>query len=216
MTHPTYRHVAPVPLLALLALLATAPRARAQTSDDPDRVPTGARRAAEWRPSPAGSDPDSWFVSGTAGIGWFTGDDGIDGDPGFTLELRGAREITGDFYVVGSYLLAFAKTEVSLEGTSDRDTHVLHVPTIGLGYRAELSPEVHLFVEPRLGVLFGSDADAAPVGGAAAGVELEVRPGLLVNVRLTGLFTDASLDTAGLDQDLNGIFSVGVGLTWEF
>jgi hypothetical protein len=203
-----------VSIVALLAL-GTAVPALAQ---DEDRVPTGARRAAEWHPSPEGSDSDAWFFSGSAGIAWFTGSNAVDGQPGFAAELRAAREISGDFYVVGSYLLAVPRTEVidPLSGSIDRESHGLHIASIGLGYRAEITPEIHLFVEPRIGGVFGTDVDAAPIGGASAGVEIDVRPGLAVNVRFTGLFTDTQVDTRIGNVDLNGIWSVGVGLTFEF
>jgi hypothetical protein len=192
-----------------------ASRALAQ---DEDRVPTGVRRAAEWHPSPEGLNSDSWFFSGSAGIALFSGSDAVDGQAGFAAELRAAREISGDFYVVGSYLLAVPRTEVTdpLSGSTDRESHALHALTIGLGYRAEITPEIHLFVEPRIGGLFGTDVDAAPIGGASAGIEIDLRPGLAVNVRFTGLFTDTQMDTRVGDVHLNGIWSVGVGLTFEF
>lgn len=180
-------------------------------------MPTAARRAAEWKPSPEGSRSDAWFFSGTAGIAWFSGDDAVDGEPGFTIEARAARELTSGFYVVGSYILGVAQTQVTdLAGDIHDDSHLFHIPSIGVGFRAEVTPEIHLFVEPRVGGIFGGDVDAGPVAGASAGAEFELDPGLLIHVRFSGLFAETSLQTPAGDADLDGIFSVGVGLTWEF
>jgi hypothetical protein len=180
-------------------------------------VPTGARRAAEWRPSPEGSRSDSWFLSGTAGIAYFSGDNAVDDEPGFVFEARAARELTSGFYVVGSYILGFAQTEVTdINGDTHDDTHTFHIPSVGVGFRADVTPNIYLFVEPRVGGIFGDDVDAGPVAGASAGAEFELSPGLLVHIRLTGLFAETSLQTPAGDADLDGIFSVGVGLTWEF
>lgn len=119
---------------------------------------------------------------------------------------------------MGSYALAFARTDVTdpLDGSSDRDTAVLNVPTVGIGLRAEVSPEIRLFVEPKLGALFGGDADAAPVGGASAGIDIALDPGIAIRVGFTGLLTDTSIETSAGDADLTGIWSVGIGLVFEF
>jgi hypothetical protein len=204
-------------LLCLVAAVALATGSPALAQDE-DRVPTAARRAAEWHPSPEGSNSDAWFFSGAVGVGWFSGDRAVNGQPGFTAELRAAREISSNFYVVGSYLLAIPRTEVSdpLTGTTETGNHALHVPTIGLGYRAEVTPEVHLYIEPRIGGVFGGDVDAAPAGGASAGVQIDIRPGMAVDVRFTGLLTDTKIDTRAGDVDLSGIWSIGLGLTFEF
>lgn len=213
--------------LALTTLYATALSVRAQPGRDEDagfdgpgrrseRVPTAARRAAEWRGSSDPSAGAAWHFSAGAGVAFFTGDDAVDGDPGFSAELRLAREMTGDFYVVGSYLVATAETESpDPDGATDRDDYFLHVPTIGIGLRVEATPSIHLFVEPKVGAVFG-DVDAAPVGGATAGADFEIQSGLSLRVGITGLFTDAALDTPAGDVDLSGIFSVGVGLVFEF
>jgi hypothetical protein len=185
--------------------------------DDDERVPTGARRAAEWEPSREGVAGRPWEFSVSAGLAFFSGDDAFDDQPGFAIDLRAAHDLTGDFYVVGSYLLAFARTDVidELDGSNDRDTKVLHVPTVGVGFRAEVTPEIQLFVEPKLGAVITSD-DVGPAGGASAGVDFEVDPGIAVRVGFTGLLTDSRVDTSAGDADLNGIWSVGVGLVFEF
>jgi hypothetical protein len=218
MTHFAPRPTIVTLLLAVTTLLASAPTARAQTYVDEDNVPTGARRAAEWKPSPEGLNSDAWYFSASAGFCWFNGDDGVDGDAGFSLEARVARELSSDFYAVGSYLLAFAPTDVvdPTDGSDHTDTSVLNIPTIGIGYRWVIKPEIHLFIEPRLGAVFGGDVDIAPVGGAAAGVQIQLDPGIWVHATFTGLLTDATIETRHVDTDLDAIWSVGVGLTFEF
>ena len=183
-----------------------------------DRVPTAARRAREWEPSPDASGGPEGFGSASVGTVFFSGDDEIENGPGFGAELKVGRELASDFYVVGSYLFAVAETETidPLDGTFDEDPHTLHVPTIGVGFRAAFTPEIHAFVEPRVGALLGGDVDGGPVGGGSAGVEIQLDPGIAVRVSFTGLFTDSSLETAAGDVDLNGIWSVGVGLAFEF
>src|SRR5205085_3055221 len=144
-----------IAVVCVVVGLMSASRAMAQ---DEDRVPTAARRAAEWHPSREGLNSEAWWVSGTAGVAWFSGDGAVNGEAGFTAELRAAREIANNFYVVGSYLLAVPRTQVTdpVSGSTDRESHAVHVPTIGIGYRAEITPELHLFVEPRIGGIFGS------------------------------------------------------------
>ena len=233
-----------VPLCALTALLAPVPQARAQDDDETelrvrlepedrntrgtlddrdarnrDRVPTGARRAREWRPTPGGASADAWHFSAGAGLAFFSGDDAVSDDPGFALELKASRDLTADLYVVGSYLLGFAESEFTdpVDGTEESDSHLLHVPTIGLGVRLEATPEIGFFLEPKIGALFSSDADAAPVGGATVGTDIELDPGIAVRVSFTGLVTDTELEVDDdAEADLNGIWSVGVGLVFEF
>lgn len=227
-----------VPLCALTALLACVPQARAQDDEtelrvrlEPDdraardeqaarndRVPTGARRAREWRPTPEGASADAWHFSAGAGLAFFSGDDAVSDDPGFSVEVKASRDLTADLYVVGSYFVGFADSEFTdpFDGTEESDSHVLHVPTIGIGVRFEATPEIRFFLEPKLGALLSSDADAAPVGGATAGVDIELDPGLAVRVSFTGLVTDTELQTDAGDADLDGIWSVGVGLVFEF
>ena len=183
-----------------------------------DRVPTAARRAREWEPSPDASGGPEWFGSASIGAVFFSGDDEIENGPGFGAELKIGRELASDFYVVGSYLFAVAETEVfdPADDTFDDDSHMLHVPTIGVGFRAEFTPEVHAFLEPRIGALLGNDVDVGPAVGGSAGVEIRLDPGIAVRLSFTGLFTDSSIDTAAGDADLNAIWSVGVGLAFEF
>jgi hypothetical protein len=214
-----------LPLYVLCAFVLPAVAARAagdgeiglQTVRDDDRVPTGARRAAEWDPSPEGVAGAPWEFSVSAGLAFFSGDDAFDDQPGFAAELRASHDLTGDFYVVGSYLLGFARTEVTDEddGSLDRDTHVLNVPTVGVGFRAELTPQIDLFVEPKLGAVITGD-DVGPAGGASAGIDIGLDAGICVRLGLTGLLTRTTVDTSAGDADLNGIWSVGVGLVFEF
>jgi hypothetical protein len=209
----------------LMALLAGAKVSRAAQDDEmqlrgdleeEDRVPTAARRAATWRPSREGS-AEPWYLSVAPGIAFFSGDD-VDADPGFFVEARLSRDLTEDVYVVGAYLFTGAGTETPdpLGGSDDSETHYLHVPTIGVGLRAELNPEIHLFIEPRIGAVLTDDGDAGPAGGAAAGVTIELDPGISVIVGFTGLVTDTTLETDAGDADLDAIWLVGVGLMFEF
>jgi len=203
---------------ALAALLIVAPRSRAQSVDDADRVPTGAVRAAQWKPTQEGIVGLPWSVSASAGFAWFSGSDAVDGQPGFAAELRAARDLSSDnIYVAGSYLLVIGQTEVTNPNTGSRDdqSHVLNVPTIALGFRTDVTPSIHLFIEPKLGVVFG-DADTAPVGGASAGAEFDLQPGMSFRVNFTGLATRSSIHTSAGDADLDAIWSVGVGLAFEF
>lgn len=197
--------------VALITLLAPQP---SYAQDDDDHTPTGARRAAEWRPSREGLDTHPIDLSATAGIAFFSGGEAVEGDAGFSLELRADGEITGGLYAVGSYLLAVARTDTDSFG-DDTETTFLHAPTVGIGYRAEITPEIRLFIEPRIGILLGAE-DVAPIGGAAAGAEFQVQPGFLVHARFTGLFTAAEIDAGDFDADLNAIWSIGVGVTFEF
>jgi hypothetical protein len=187
-------------------------------AQDEENVPTAARRAAEWHPSKEGLATRPWFASASAGVAWFDGDKGIDNQTGFSAEFLVGRELTSDWYVVGSYLLAIPKTEVTDPRSGDTvdETHALHIPTIGVGYRLEVSPEIHLFIEPRIGAVFGSDADLGPVAGGSTGVEFNIQPGMAIDVRFTGLFANTKLDTRAGEVDLSGIWSVGVGMRFEF
>ena len=214
--HTPARFASRLPLCAVAVLLACAPPARA-LQRDPDEVPTGARRAAEWHPTKEGIVGEPWQVSASAGIAYFTGDGDLD-TSGFTAELRLSHDLSNDFYVVGSYFLAIAGTDVDnpIDGSSDSDTAVLHIPTIGVGYRLEMNPEIYLFFEPRIGILFSGDADTGPAGGISTGVEIDLDPSIAIRFAFTGLFTDTRLDTSSGDVDLNGIWSVNVGMAWRF
>ena len=218
------RRLLPLCVLFLLLNAPTVPAAETGGMDlasaqgpDADRVPTGARRAAEWRPSHEGVVGAPWHFSATAGLAFFAGDDAIDDRPGFGAELSVSRDLASEFYVAGAYLLGFARTEVEdpLGGSADSDTEVLHALTLGVGFRGELSPEVSLFVEPKIGAVIGGD-DAGPAGGASAGLDIELQPGLAVRVNFTGLFTDTDVETPAGDANLNGVFTAGVGLVFEF
>jgi len=183
--------------------------------EEGEDVPTGARRAAEWEPSREGLVGEPWDFAVLAGFTFISGDDAFD-DAGFAAELKLSRDLASDFYVAGSYLLAFVSTDVTdPDGSAVDETHTLHVPTLGVGYRAELSPEIHLFIEPKLGALITGD-DVGPVGGFSTGVDIQVDPGILVRANFTALAVDAGVDTDAGDADLNALYSVGIGLVFEF
>jgi hypothetical protein len=204
--------------LLLAVLLAGATSAGAQAYErDPDDVPTGARRAAEWKPTREGLVGTPWTFAADVGVAFYSGDDAID-NAGFSAEARLTREIASDFYAVGSYFLGFIATDVTDPdtGRGDRDTHVVNVPTLGLGWRGEVSPEIHLFIEPRVGVLFGNGMDTAPAAGLGAGVDIQIEPGFNFHVAFTGLATDTDFSTRAGDAHLSAIWAVGMGLAFEF
>src|SRR3954471_10856036 len=180
-----------LPLALLGVLLAGAASARGQDAYNEDDVPTGARRAANWHPTREGLVGTRWTFAADVGVAFYSGDDAID-NAGFSAEARLTREVASDFYAVGSYFLGFIATDVTDPdtGRGDRDTHVVNVPTLGLGYRGEISPEIHLFIEPRVGVLFGNGMDTAPAAGLGAGVDIQIEPGFNFHVAFTGLATD--------------------------
>ena len=221
MTTTDKPRISPARSLLLLVLAVTLVPASAVCAQayerDPDEVPTGARRAAEWKPTREGLVGTPWTISGNAGVAFYSGDDAID-NAGFSAEVRLTREVASDFYAVGSYFLGFIATDVTDPdtGRGDRDTHVLNVPTFGIGFRGEISPEIHLFIEPRIGVLFGNGMDTAPAGGLGAGVDIQIQPGFDVHVAFTGLATDTDFSTRTGDAHLSAIWAVGVGLAWEF
>ena len=211
-----------VHIVTLAALSAAAPASLAQPNDGTevgvsDDVPTGARRAAEWKPSPEGLSGPPWLVSASAGFLVLGGDDPVDEEGGFAFELRASRSLTGGFYFAGSYLLGVVETDVvdPDDGSEEDETHFLHVPTLGVGWRAELSPEISLFIEPKIGALITSD-DIGVVGGGTVGFGFQVDPGWGVRIGLTALAANASLDTEAGDADISGLFSVGIGLVFEF
>jgi hypothetical protein len=78
-----------------------------------------------------------------------------------------------------------------------------------------VTPEVRLFVEPRVGVLFG-DADTGPVGGVAGGLELAVTEGIGLRFEALGLVTDSTLDTAFGDADVDSLAAFTMGIVFEF
>jgi len=204
-------------LLTILVAAAAPARAEETYERDPDDVPTGARRAANWHPTREGIVGTPWTFAADVGVAFYSGDDAID-NAGFSAEARLTREVASDFYAVGSYFLGFIATDVTDPdtGRSDRDTHVLNIPTIGLGYRGEVSPEIHLFIEPRVGVLFGNGMDTAPAAGLGAGVDIQIEPGFNFHVAFTGLATDSDFSTRAGDAHLSAIWAVGVGLAFEF
>jgi hypothetical protein len=180
-----------------------------------DNIPTGARRAAEWKPSPEGIRGYPWDFSFGAGFAYYSGDD-FD-DTGLALEVKLARDLSNGFYASAAYLLTFAETEVTdpLDGSTSDEDHVLNIPTLGVGFRAEFNPEINLFIEPRIGAVITSD-DAGIAAGASAGVNIQLQPGMSVHVTFTGLATDLAVETDAGDADLNGLFAAGIGLVFEF
>ena len=203
---------------ALLAIL-TCPAALAQadngrvtdypvnrtTTDTFDR-PASAARANEW----------PWEVSVSAGAAWVGGDD-LSDSMDFAAQLRLGKQLSNEVYVAGSYLFAIAETqfESPLGGPDETEDHDLHIASLGVGLRLEVTEEILFFVEPRIGVIFG-DADTGPVAGFAGGVELAVTEGVALRFEVLGLAADTSLDTAFGDADVDSVAAFTLGVTFEF
>ena len=157
-----------------------------------------------------------WYFTASAGVGWFGGDD-ISDTPGFAGQLRLARDLSDEAYLVGSYLFALPETEVTTPGGgTDEDRHDLHAFTFGAGLRGDVTREAQLFIEPRVGVLFGSDIDAAFAFTLSGGVDFFVTEGVAVRFEVTGLLTDADIDTSGPTANLESGFIANFGVSFEF
>jgi hypothetical protein len=182
----------------------------------PSRGPSRAEARAANANRP-GWDPYSWYASVSAGPAWFNGD-GLSDSADFAAEGRLAHDLTDEVYLVGAYTFALTETEGDdgLGGSTDEDTVDLHIFSFGVGFRLEATPEVHFFIEPRAGVLFGSDADAAPVGLLSGGVELAVTEGIAVRFAVTGLITDSDINTEGPDANLDSGVMGTLGIAFEF
>ena len=221
MRNPFTRHGTTIAAALGAALFASTALAQPGTDGvaaDDREVPTAARRAHEWKPDPGATGGPPWFASASPAIVFFSGDDAVDTDGGFGAQFRVGRELVPNSYVVGSYLVAFAEAEAAddFDGSSDEEDFVLHIPTIGVGVRADFTPEIYGFIEPCIGGVFGSDVDAGAVVGASTGVEIALQPGFAVRVSFSGLFTDSSFDTEAGDADLDAVWSVGVGFAFQF
>ena len=185
----------------------TSERAWAYPSRGPSRSQA---RAAD--PNRSWWDQGSWYASATAGPAWFGGD-GLSRSADFAAEGRIARDLTDEVYLVGSYTFALAETKGDAAGLGGDETHDLHAFALGVGFRFEATPEVQFFIEPRVGVLFGSDADTAPVGMLSGGVEVSVTEGIAVRFAVTGLITDSSISREGADD--SGVMGT-LGIAFEF
>jgi hypothetical protein len=188
----------------------TAERGWTYDTRGPNRSAANQRGGQWWENGP-------WFVALGAGPAWFGGDD-LGDSVSFAAQARVGREITDEVYVVGSYLLAFPETDVTdpASGSTADDRHDLHAVTFGVGFQGEVTPEVRLFVEPRAGVAFGSDIDAAPVGAVTAGVALYPTEGIAVRFEVTGLVTDADVDTDAGDAKVKTGVVGTFGVSFEF
>jgi hypothetical protein len=158
-----------------------------------------------------------WSVAASFGPAWFTGD-GVSGNTDFAAEARLARDVSHDVYLLGSYSFLDVETKVDdpTTGSSREQSHDLHAVCFGAGFRVDLTEEVQLFIEPKAGVLFGGDTDAAPVGMLSAGVEISATEGVWIRLAVTGLVTDANINTNHTHANLDsGVFAT-VGIAFEF
>jgi hypothetical protein len=207
-----------LPVAALLAVAIT-PALFAQTEGD-DRVTELPLRRTTTdtfdRPPSIASNDWPWEVSASAGAAWVGGDD-LAGSLDMAAQLRLAKYLSDHVYLSGSYLFALTETEFEPlgGGPEETDDHDLHVATVGVGFRFEVTPDVRLFVEPRIGVLFG-DADTAPAGGVAGGLELEVTEGIALRFEALGLVTDSSIDTDAGEADIDSVAAFTMGVVFEF
>lgn len=226
MDTPIVRRVALV--FGLVVALCTATPAQVTGADDESDTTTERR----WSYSSRGpgrnlaraSDPSaSWWETGpwyggvSAGPAWFGGD-GLADSTDFAAEARVARDLTDNIYLLGSYTFAIVESEgdAALGGSGDEERHDLHIFTLGVGFRADVTPEVKLFIEPRAGLLFGSDADAAPVGALTGGVDVSVTEGIALRFAVTGLLTDSAISRDGPDANLESGVYATLGVTFEF
>ena len=211
---------------AIVGVLALAAPARGQEGDDatttprdwayPSRGP-GPGQGQHTDPNRSWWDTGSWYASVSAGPAWFGGDDMSD-SVDFAVEGRVARDLSDEVYLVGSYTFAIAETQASdVPGASDdEEKHDLHILAAGFGVRFDLSRDAQLFIEPRAGVLFGSDSDAAPVGLLSGGVDLIVTEGIVVRFAVTGFVTDSDIDRNGPDANLETGVMGTLGIAFEF
>ena len=215
-------------VILLVALLITACAADAARAQDGEADPTTDQR--EWNYSSRGParreagsrDPGRswwnegpWHASIAAGPAWFGGDN-ISDSVGFVAEVKLARDLTDEVYALASYDLLTAKTEPDPDSFGSDESHVLHTLALGVGFRFEVTPEVELFLEPRAGILFGGDADAAPAGLLSGGIEVSVTEGIAIRFALTGLLTDSTLSTSGPDGELESGVMGTLGISFEF
>ena len=158
-----------------------------------------------------------WFGSVAAGLVWFDGDN-LSGSADFAADLRLGFDLSNEASLVASYTFALAETEVpsSGGGSVDEETHDIHILALGVDLQADVTHELRLFIEPRVGVLFGSDADVAPVGMLSGGVALTVVEGTTLRLAVTGLVTDSDINTSGEDANLDTGVMATLGLAFEF
>ena len=185
------------------------------SSRDWSYPPRGPDRGRGDRPGGQWWESGPWHASAGVGAGWFGGDD-LSDSAAFAAQLRVGCDLSDEAYFVGSYLFASPETDGGAGDAAD-ESHDLHVLTLGVGLRADVTDGVRLFVEPRAGALFGSGVDAAPVGALTGGVDFFVAEGISIRLELTGLITDAEIDTgdagsANLDSGVIGSF----GISFEF
>jgi hypothetical protein len=215
-----------LPLIAATLIASLAPAARGQDTK-PDSDATTSQR--DWAYSSRGpargqSDPNKswwdtgyWYGSVSAGPAWFGGSEMSD-SVDFSIEGRIARDLSDDVYLVGSYTFALAETKpADVPGaSSEEEKHDLHMLAVGFGLRLEPAPDLQFFLEPRVGLLVGSDADAAPVGILSAGVELSVTEGIAVRFAVTGFVTDSDIERDGPDANLDSGVMGTLGISFAF
>ena len=142
--------------------------------------------------------------------------DNLSGSPAFVAEGRLAKDLTDEAYIVAAYDFVLVESESQESGSTDTAWHDLDAFTFGAGFRLPVSPEVHFFFEPRGGVLFGSDADVAPVGMLSAGLEATAAEGITVRFAITGLATGTDISRNGTDARVESGIMGTFGIAFEF
>jgi hypothetical protein len=211
-------------LLVATLVIFVSTAARAQ---DPDSSPTTADRNWQYpshgptRSEAKAADPNRstwdlypWHASVSGGPAWFGGEN-LSGSPAFVAEGRLAKDLTDEAYVVAAYDFVLVESETEASSLSS-EWHDLHAFTFGAGFRLPLSQEVHFFFEPRGGVLFGSDADVAPVGMLSAGLEAMAAEGITVRFAITGLATGTDISRNGTDARVESGIIGTFGISFEF
>ncbi|HZN65446.1 MAG TPA: hypothetical protein VFB66_09095 [Tepidisphaeraceae bacterium] len=205
------------PLAPVLLVIAMTSAAFAQAGDDEPGEPLRRTTTDTFdRPPDIRANEWPWEISASAGAAW-VGDEDVDGSLNFAGQLRLGKYVGNNVSVVGSYLFALAETEIEPPGGGpvESSDHNLHVGMIGVCMRLDLTPEMRLFIEPRIGVIFG-DADTGPAGGAAGGLELEVTDNIFLRFEALGLLADSTIDTDAGDADVDGIAAFTLGIVFEF
>jgi hypothetical protein len=224
---PVGSRLSPALLTAIVGVFvsSSAGAARAQDSDSgattaernweyPSRGPSRSEaRAAD--PNRSGWDPYPWHWSVAAGPAWFNGDN-LSDTPAFAVEARLAKDLTDEVYLVGSYDFALVESELGSNSFLSSEWHDVHALAFGVGFGFDLTPEVQFFVEPRAGVLFGSDADVAPVVLLSAGLEASVTEVIAVRFAITGLVTDTDINRDNADAHIDSGIMGTFGIAFEF
>jgi hypothetical protein len=202
-------------LIVVVAACLLCPVAFAQPDgDDGGLAPPPRRTTTDTFDRPAGATANDWpwEASVSLGAAWF-GELATSNSPGLAAQLRVAKNISDEAYVSANYLFALAEAET--DTPNGQQDHDVHIATIGIGLRADVTNELAFFAEPRIGAIFG-DVEAGVAAGLAAGLELEVTEGILLRFEALGMGLDSSIDTGSGNSDLELVLAFTMGVVFEF